>query len=140
MKLDDVQRIAHLSSLELNQAEAEAVLPQLQAVFALVEEMQAVDTTGLEPLAHPILFLRDLAQPLRADVALIHSPRAGSRLAALVGERRATRIVAISAAAAAACGTGWAAIDVADVPNEHAMLACLARVCEAPLKNQMGRA
>jgi aspartyl-tRNA(Asn)/glutamyl-tRNA(Gln) amidotransferase subunit C len=68
MKLNDVQRIAHLSSLELSQAEAEAVLPQLQAVFALVEEMQAVDTSGLTPLAHPILFLRDLAQPLRSDV------------------------------------------------------------------------
>lgn len=67
MQLDDVQRIAHLSMLELNQAEAEAILPQLQAVFSLVEEMQAVDTTGLEPLAHPILFLRDLAQPLRTD-------------------------------------------------------------------------
>jgi aspartyl-tRNA(Asn)/glutamyl-tRNA(Gln) amidotransferase subunit C len=36
MKLDDVQRIAHLSRLELNQAEAEAVLPQLQAIFSLV--------------------------------------------------------------------------------------------------------
>jgi aspartyl-tRNA(Asn)/glutamyl-tRNA(Gln) amidotransferase subunit C len=68
MKLDDVLRIAHLSSLELSKAEAEAVLPQLQAVFALVEEMQAVDTSDLAPLAHPILFLRDLAQPLRADV------------------------------------------------------------------------
>ncbi len=68
MKLDDVQRIAHLSSLELSQAEAEAVLPQLQAVFALVEEMQAVDTSGLAPLAHPILFLRDLAQPMRTDL------------------------------------------------------------------------
>ena len=67
MKLDDVQRIAHLSRLELSQAEAEAVLPQLQAVFSLVEEMQAVDTSGLEPLAHPILFLRDIAQPLRVD-------------------------------------------------------------------------
>ena len=67
MNLDDVQRIAHLSRLELSQAEAEAVLPQLQAIFSLVEEMQAVDTTGLAPLAHPILFLRDLAQPLRTD-------------------------------------------------------------------------
>jgi aspartyl-tRNA(Asn)/glutamyl-tRNA(Gln) amidotransferase subunit C len=67
MKLNDVQRIAHLSSLELSQAEAEAVLPQLQAVFALVEEMQAIDTSGVAPLAHPILFLRDLAQPLRVD-------------------------------------------------------------------------
>ena len=67
MNLEDVQRIAHLSRLELSQAESEAVLPQLQAIFSLVEEMQAVDTAGLEPLAHPILFLRDLAQPMRAD-------------------------------------------------------------------------
>ena len=67
MKLDDVQRIAHLSRLELSQAEAEAVLPQLQAIFSLVEEMQAVDTSGLEPLAHPILFVREIAQPLRVD-------------------------------------------------------------------------
>mgnify|MGYP002628492102 CR=1 FL=1 len=67
MKLNDVQRIAHLSKLELSESEAETVLPQLQAVFALVEEMQSVDTSGLEPLAHPILFLRDLAQPLRPD-------------------------------------------------------------------------
>lgn len=76
MKLDDVQRIAHLSSLELSQAEAEAVLPQLQAVFALVEEMQAVDTSALEPLAHPILFLRDLAQPMREDTVTESDHRA----------------------------------------------------------------
>jgi aspartyl-tRNA(Asn)/glutamyl-tRNA(Gln) amidotransferase subunit C len=76
MKLDDVQRIAHLSSLELSQTEAEAVLPQLRAIFALVEEMQAVDTSGLTPLAHPILFLRDLAQPLRSDMVTESDQRA----------------------------------------------------------------
>lgn len=74
-------------------------------------------------------------EPLEADIVLIHSPRAGSRFAALAGNRRATRIVAISAAAAASCGNGWAAIDIAEAPNEHAMLACLARVCEAAIKN-----
>lgn len=78
MKLDDVQRIAHLSRLELNQAEAEAVLPQLQAVFSLVEEMQAVDTSGLEPLAHPILFLRELAQPMRIDQVTESDQRAAN--------------------------------------------------------------
>ena len=76
MKLDDVQRIAHLSRLELSQKETEAVLPQLQAVFSLVEEMQAVNTEGLEPLAHPILFLRELAQPLRVDQVSEHDQRA----------------------------------------------------------------
>ncbi|MCW1965790.1 Asp-tRNA(Asn)/Glu-tRNA(Gln) amidotransferase subunit GatC [Polynucleobacter sp.] len=78
MKLDDVQRIAHLSRLELSQAEAEAVLPQLQAVFSLVEEMQAVDTSGLEPLAHPILFLRELAQPMRVDQVTESDQRAAN--------------------------------------------------------------
>ena len=56
MKLDEVQRIAHLSRLELSDSEAKAILPQLQAIFALVAEMQAVDTSGCEPMAHPILF------------------------------------------------------------------------------------
>ena len=78
MKLDNVQRIAHLSRLELSQAEAEAVLPQLQAVFSLVEEMQAVDTSGLEPLAHPILFLRELAQPMRIDQVTESDQRAAN--------------------------------------------------------------
>ena len=84
MKLDNVQRIAHLSRLELSQAEAEAVLPQLQAVFSLVEEMQAVDTSGLEPLAHPILFLRELAQPMRVDQVTESDQRAANMQSAPV--------------------------------------------------------
>ena len=67
MDINEVHRIAKLSRLELSPSEAEAVLPQLKAIFALVEEMQAVDTSNFAPLAHPILFLRDLAQPLRPD-------------------------------------------------------------------------
>jgi len=67
-----------------------------------------------------------------ADIALVHSPRAGARLAELVEDRASLRIVAISAAAAAACGAGWRAMHVADVPREQAMLETLAQVCEAP--------
>ena len=73
--------------------------------------------------------------PLIADIALVHSARAGTRLAELTPDRTAMQIVAISAAAARACGTGWAAIHIADVPREHAMLECLARVCKAPSRN-----
>jgi uroporphyrinogen-III synthase len=69
--------------------------------------------------------------PLGADIALIHSPRAGARLAEMMPDRSATRIVAISAAAAHACGPGWAAVYVAETPREHAMLECLRRLCEA---------
>lgn len=71
------------------------------------------------------------AQPLRADVALVHSPRAGERLAALMPHRSATHLIAISAAAARACGSGWAAMAVAAHPRDDAMLECLARLCEA---------
>ena len=68
---------------------------------------------------------------LEGDVALIHSPRAGARLAELMPDRAATQIVAISAAAAHACGSGWAAVHVAETPREHAMLECLRGLCEA---------
>ncbi len=72
---------------------------------------------------------------LCAEVAMIHSPQAGRHLAALKPDRHETTIVAISTPAALACGFGWAAIHVAERPREHAMLATLARVCEAAAAN-----
>ena len=44
MDINEVHRIAKLSRLELSALEAEAMLPQLKAIFALVEQMQAVNT------------------------------------------------------------------------------------------------
>jgi aspartyl-tRNA(Asn)/glutamyl-tRNA(Gln) amidotransferase subunit C len=67
MNLEDVKRIAHLSRLAISDAEAEATLDQLQKIFGLVEQMQAVDTDGIEPLAHPIDQIMKIAQPLRED-------------------------------------------------------------------------
>ena len=75
------------------------------------------------------------AAPLIADVALVHSPRIGAQLAELMPDRSRSQIIAISPAAAQACGTGWAAVHIADAPREKAMLACLARLCEAAAKN-----
>ena len=75
MDINEVHRIAKLSRLELSPAEAEAVLPQLTAIFALVGQMQAVDTSSVDPLPHPILFIRDLAQPLRSDAVTEHEAR-----------------------------------------------------------------
>lgn len=59
--------------------------------------------------------------------ALVHSPRAGERLAALVQPdvRPRIGIAAISAAAADACGPAWRAMAVAGAPNEDALLQCL---------------
>lgn len=55
LSLDDVFRIAHLARLELSGGEAGAsrTLAQLNDFFALVEQMRAVDTNSIEPLAHP---------------------------------------------------------------------------------------
>jgi aspartyl-tRNA(Asn)/glutamyl-tRNA(Gln) amidotransferase subunit C len=68
LTLTDVKRIAHLARLELGQGEAEHTLAQLNQFFGLVEQMQAVDTTGIAPLAHPIEQIEDVALRLRKDV------------------------------------------------------------------------
>lgn len=66
---------------------------------------------------------------LDGAVALIHSPRAGRRLAELVSERSAIAIAAISAAAAEAVGAGWRVVEAADEPGDDALLALAERLC-----------
>jgi len=58
-----VKRIALLSRIALPEAELPQVATQLERIFSLVAEMQAVPTEGIEPMAHPL----DLQQPLRPD-------------------------------------------------------------------------
>ena len=65
-------------------------------------------------------------------VILVHSPRAGQRLAELVAERGSIAIAAISAAAAEAVGGGWHHVESADAPNDEALLALAARLCNKP--------
>jgi aspartyl-tRNA(Asn)/glutamyl-tRNA(Gln) amidotransferase subunit C len=67
LTLIDVKRIAHLARLELPEPEAERTLVQLNDFFGLVEQMQAVDTTGIEPLAHPVEQILDVELRLRND-------------------------------------------------------------------------
>ena len=62
LTLDDVNRIAHLARIEVEPHEAEQVLLQLSGIFGLIEEMRAVNTDGVEPMAHAqALTLRLLA-------------------------------------------------------------------------------
>jgi len=63
LSLDDVIRIAQLARLEVTDAEARQVLAQLQAIFALIEELQSVDTRGIEPMSHA----QDVTLRLRED-------------------------------------------------------------------------
>ena len=52
LSVDDVKRIAHLARIEINTGEADQVLQQLQNIFGLIEQLQAVDTQGVEPMSH----------------------------------------------------------------------------------------
>jgi aspartyl-tRNA(Asn)/glutamyl-tRNA(Gln) amidotransferase subunit C len=63
LKLDDVKRAADLARVAIDEAEAQAVLSQLNDVFSLIAEMQAVDTRGVEPMSHAL----DVVQRLRED-------------------------------------------------------------------------
>jgi len=63
----DIARIANLARLELKPLESERMLGQINGFFDLVEKMRAVDTTGLEPLAHPMASVDDIALRLRED-------------------------------------------------------------------------
>lgn len=69
LALSDVKRLAHLSRLELTEEQAHHTLEKLNSIFALVEQMQAIDTSGIEPLSHPIAaFSADVSLRLRDDV------------------------------------------------------------------------
>ncbi|MBM3373830.1 MAG: Asp-tRNA(Asn)/Glu-tRNA(Gln) amidotransferase subunit GatC [Betaproteobacteria bacterium] len=63
LKLDDVRRAAHLARIAIDDAEAEATLAQLDRVFSMIGQMQAVDVSGIEPMAHA----QDLMLRLRDD-------------------------------------------------------------------------
>jgi aspartyl-tRNA(Asn)/glutamyl-tRNA(Gln) amidotransferase subunit C len=60
---EQVKRIAHLARIEISEAEALTTQGHLNGIFELIEQMQAVDTRGVEPMAHA----QDLGQRLRED-------------------------------------------------------------------------
>ena len=64
----DIGRIASLARLQLAPAESERMLGQLNGFFDLVEQMRAVDTTGVQPLAHPVAAIEDITLRLRNDI------------------------------------------------------------------------
>ena len=63
LSLPEVKRVAWLARIEITDAEADAAQGQLNDIFKLIEQMQSVDTEGVEPMAHA----QDVAQRLRED-------------------------------------------------------------------------
>lgn len=64
---DQVRRIARLARIAVRPDETGAVIERLNRVLGLVEQMRAVDTSGVEPMAHPLEAHLPGGQRLRAD-------------------------------------------------------------------------
>jgi aspartyl-tRNA(Asn)/glutamyl-tRNA(Gln) amidotransferase subunit C len=75
MALDaaDIEKIAHLARLGVDAADIPDYCRNLSDILAFVEQLNAVDTTGVEPLAHPL----EATQRLRPDVVTETDNRAG---------------------------------------------------------------
>jgi len=63
LTIDDVRKVARLARLAVNEQEVQTAHAQLSNIFGLIEEMQAVDTTGIAPMSHA----QDVTQRLRED-------------------------------------------------------------------------
>ena len=64
IKIDEVKKIAKLACLNINDADMASYAGDLSNILGLVEQMNAVDTSGVEPMSHPL----DSVQRLREDV------------------------------------------------------------------------
>jgi aspartyl-tRNA(Asn)/glutamyl-tRNA(Gln) amidotransferase subunit C len=64
LSTDDVKKVARLARLAMTDAEVDAAQAQLNGIFGLIADMQAVNTDGIKPMSHA----QDLSQRLRDDV------------------------------------------------------------------------
>jgi aspartyl-tRNA(Asn)/glutamyl-tRNA(Gln) amidotransferase subunit C len=64
LSLDDVKRVANLARIEISEEEAQQTLMQVSGIFGLIEQMQAVYTSKIQPMSHA----QDMIQRLREDV------------------------------------------------------------------------
>ena len=71
IEMQDVQNIAHLARLQLSEGEKQEALNSINSILQLIDQMQAVDTTGIEPLAHAY----EASQRLREDVVTEQNQR-----------------------------------------------------------------
>jgi aspartyl-tRNA(Asn)/glutamyl-tRNA(Gln) amidotransferase subunit C len=83
----DIERVANLARLELRPDETDRVLGQLNGFFSLVAQMDAVNTDGVEPLAHPAAVLGQVALRLRDDIVSEPNQREASQVSAPAVER-----------------------------------------------------
>ncbi|WP_263260383.1 Asp-tRNA(Asn)/Glu-tRNA(Gln) amidotransferase subunit GatC [Pseudomonas sp. RIT-PI-S] len=71
LERSDVEKIAHLARLGLSEADLPPTLDALNSILSLADQMQAVNTENIAPLAHPL----EASQRLRADQVTEHNQR-----------------------------------------------------------------
>ena len=71
LEADDVKSIAHLARLDIEEKNIEGYASSLTSILDLVDQMNAVDTTDVQPMAHPM----DVTQRLRVDEVLEENQR-----------------------------------------------------------------
>lgn len=64
---DQLQRIALLARIDVSAEEAQSVAERLNRVLGLIDQLQSVDTRGIEPMAHALDAQLSVQQRLRAD-------------------------------------------------------------------------
>ena len=64
---DDLKRLARLARIGVSADDVVLLQEQFKGIFGLIDELQAVDTRGIEPLAHPLDVVQPMAQRLRED-------------------------------------------------------------------------
>ncbi len=83
LERDDVAKIAHLARLAVSEAELDALRGELSGILDLVEQMEALDTAGIAPMAHPL----EMHQRLRPDVVTEENRREQYQAVAPLVER-----------------------------------------------------
>lgn len=83
----DIARIANLARLELAPSETTRLQTQMNDFFSIVEAMRSVDTTGLEPLSHPVAGIKDIVLRLRDDAVSEPNQREANQKSAPAVER-----------------------------------------------------
>jgi aspartyl-tRNA(Asn)/glutamyl-tRNA(Gln) amidotransferase subunit C len=64
---EDIRRLSQLARIDLAADAAERTRSQLNDIFNLVEQLQAVDTAGIDPLSHPLAMVQTMSLRLRDD-------------------------------------------------------------------------
>jgi aspartyl-tRNA(Asn)/glutamyl-tRNA(Gln) amidotransferase subunit C len=64
LQFEDIRKLGELARLRIEPEEADDLLEKLSNILAFVDQLQAADTSAVEPMAHPL----DQNQRLRADV------------------------------------------------------------------------